>query len=316
MSMNRIRWARLVLALAIVASALLVGPGPTPSAAAPAAQASFASPEQAADALAAAARKNDLPALLKILGPDARGFVTSGDPVADKEARARFATRYDQAHHIDKQDGDGATLVIGKEDYPTPIPLRLKDGRWVFDSKAGAAEILARRIGANELYAVEVCRAFVAAERAYASKDRVAPGIREYAGRFRSSPGAHDGLYWAATPDEEESPLGPLVASAEGEGYGHHPAGKREPYHGYYYRILTAQGKDAPGGAYSYLANGHMIGGFALLAYPARYGDSGVMSFVVGEDGKVYEKNFGPDTARIAARIALYDPDSSWKPAP
>ncbi len=238
--------------------------------------------------------------------------MSSGDPVADKDARAHFAARYDEAHKIEKEGDDKAVLVIGKEDYPTPIPILRQGDRWRFDTKAGEEEILDRRIGRNELSTIAVCRAFVEAQRDYASKDRTDPGIREYAQKFRSSPGRHDGLYWQATPDEEESPLGPLVASAQAEGYGKHPAGKPQPYHGYYYKILTRQGKDAPGGAYSYVANGHMIGGFALVAFPAEYGNSGVKTFIVNQDGKIYEKDLGPDTARAASRMTVFNPDATW----
>jgi hypothetical protein len=289
-----------------------------PASAAPASamsgqQTSFDSPEQAADALAAAARQNSTPAMLKILGAQARKLVSSGDPVADKEARAHFVQRYDEMHRIDKVSDDKAELVIGKDEYPTPIPIVRQGDRWRFDSKAGEEEILDRRVGHNELATIATCRAFVEAEREYASKDRSGDGMLKYAQRFRSDPGTHDGLYWPATPDEQESPLGPLVASAQAEGYGKHPAGKPQPYHGYIYKILTRQGKDAPGGAYSYVANGHMIGGFALVAYPALYGNSGVMTFIVNQDGTVYEKDLGPGTARLAGRMADYNPDSSWK---
>jgi hypothetical protein len=232
--------------------------------------------------------------------------VTSGDPVADKQARQKFVAAYDRKHEIEK-DGDArAILVIGDEQWPLPIPIAQVAGGWHFDAAAGKREILRRRIGRNELSAIEVCRAYVDAQHDYASKDRNGDGILEYAQKFVSTKGKQDGLYWEVKPGELESPVGPQMASARAEGY------QRQPYHGYYYKILKGQGKDAPGGAYSYLAEKRMIGGFALVAFPAQYGVSGIMTFIVNQDGVVYQKNLGRNTAGIARGMKVFNPDTSW----
>ena len=265
-------------------------------------------------ALVAATRASATREMVKILGPEGGKLVYSGDRVADKAGREKFVASYDKKNKI-VMDGDTkARLDIGEEEWPFPIPL-VKDGdAWRFDTEAGAKEILARRVGRNELNAIEVCRAYVEAQREYASKDRLGDGLHEYAPKFVSSPGKHDGLYWPVAAGEEESPLGPLIASASAEGYGPTSThdGKHRPYHGYYYKILKRQGQDAPGGAYDYIVNNHLIGGFALVAFPARHGDSGVMTFIVNQDGIVHQKNLGPDTATIARRITEYNPDKTW----
>ncbi|HYM03779.1 MAG TPA: DUF2950 domain-containing protein [Stellaceae bacterium] len=274
----------------------------------------FASPEEAVDALVAATRGNKTADLVKILGPSGRKLVFSGDRVADRKGRERFVSHYAEKHAIEKQSETMAILLVSAEDWPYPIPLVKQGDAWHFDTKAGAEEILNRRIGRNELNAIQVCGAIVDAEHDYASKDRTGAGYLEYAQKFMSSPGKRDGLFWPATAGEE-SPIGPLVVSARAEGYG--PRGaheKRSPYHGYYYRLLKQQGKDAPGGAYSYVVNGHMIGGFAVVAFPAKFGDSGVMTFIVSQDGLVYEKNLGHNTAAIARGMTTFNPDASWKP--
>ena len=291
--------AVLIVALALAAISL-------PAFAAGVQQKGFATPEAAVDALVAAARSDRTSELVRLLGPDSGALVTSGDPVADKQARQKFVAAYDLKHAIEK-DGDAkAILVIGDEQWPLPIPIMQAKGGWRFDTAEGKQEILRRRIGRNELSTIEVCRAYVDAQREYASKDRNGDGILEYAQKFVSTKGKEDGLYWQVEPGELESPMGPLFASARAEGY------RRQPYHGYYYRILTGQGKDAPGGAYSYLAGKRMIGGFALVAYPAQYGASGVMTFIVNQDGVVYQKNLGRDTAKIARGMTVFNPDSSW----
>ncbi len=277
-------------------------------------QTTFASPEAATDALMAAAQAGKTADLEKILGPSGRKLIYSGDRVADREGREKFVAAYAQKHAIDRESDARAILVVSAEEWPFPIPLVKEGDAWRFDTKAGADEILNRRIGRNELNAIEVCGAIVDAEHDYASKDRTGAGYLEYAQKFMSSPGKRDGLYWPAAAGEE-SPIGPLVVSARAEGYG--PRGaheKRAPYHGYYYRILKQQGKDAPGGARPYVVKGHMIGGFALVAFPAKYGDSGVMSFIVDQDGIVYERNLGPNTAAIARAMTVFNPDASWKP--
>jgi hypothetical protein len=307
MCRHRILRALSGLAFALgLALALPASPGH-----AAAAQQTFRSPERAIDAMVAAARADNAGALLKILGPQAKTLVASGDPVADREGRRRFVAAYDRKHDIERQGEDKAILLIGDSGWPFPIPIVGQGGVWRFDTAAGAQEILARRIGRNELNAIEVCRAYVDAQRDYASQDRNRDGLREYAQKFGSTPGKHDGLYWPAKPGEEASPLGPLVAEAHAEGYG--GRGKHAPYQGYYYKILTRQGPHAAGGAHDFVAHGHMIGGFALVAYPAQYGASGVMTFIVNQDGVVHEKNLGPRTVTIARHLTSYDPDSSWR---
>ncbi len=211
------------------------------------------------------------------------------------------------------------TLEIGADGWPFPIPLVKQDGQWFFDTAAGKQEILARRIGMDETGTIDVCNAYVGAQREYASQDRLGDGVLAYAQFLRSTPGTHDGLFWPAhQPGEELSPLGPLVAQARVDGY--HRAAKmlndeQAPYHGYYFKILTRQGKHAPGGKYDYIINGHMIGGFALVAWPAEWGNTGVMTFIVNQQGKVYQKNLGPKTATIAKAMTTYDPDDTWTPA-
>lgn len=302
--------------LAIVAAAFAWLAAPLPGNAADSQQKAFATPEQAVAALVSAARAERTDDLVAILGPGSKDLVFSSDAVADRVGRERFVAAYDAAHNIDRAEEGTASLTIGDDAWPFPIPIVKRGETWLFDTQAGASEILARRIGRNELSVIEVCRAYVDAQREYASKDRNGDGMLEYAQTFRSRPGEQNGLYWRAEAGAEQSPLGPLAAQARAEGYGGKDAsGKRRPYHGYFYRILTAQGENAPGGAYSYLADGRMIGGFALLAYPSGYGVSGVMTFIVNQDGEVYQKNLGPDTATIAQEIAAYDPDASWSKA-
>jgi hypothetical protein len=275
--------------------------------------AAFATPEKAIDALIAAVRENDQRAILRILGPAGRELVRSGDPVADRNGRLRLTRAYDTAHRIEREGADLATLVVGKEEWSLPIPVVRRGGHWQFDTEASAQKIIDRRVGRNELNVIEVCRAYVAAQREYASRERQGAGVREYARRFDSSPGTHDGLYWEAAAGEEPSPLGPLMARARAEGYvDENPPASLAPYHGYFYRLLTGQGSHAPGGAKDYVAAGHMTGGFAMVAFPAKWGDSGIMTFLVNQSGIVFQKNLGPDTARLAAQITLYDPDLSW----
>jgi hypothetical protein len=277
-------------------------------------QRGFASPEDAVAALVAAVKANDKKALIDILGSEGRSLIDSGDAVADRNARQRFVAEYESAHRL-AAGGGKVILHVGQDDYPFPIPL-VPDGiLWRFDTRAGKDEILTRRIGKNELNAIQTCLAYVDAQREYYSEDRNADGVREYATRFASTPGRHDGLFWKTKPGEQLSPLGPLVAAARGEGYRRGKAGSPVPYHGYFYRILTAQGPGATGGAYDYIAHGRMIGGFALVAFPAQYGVSGVMTFIVNHEGVVYEKDLGPDTTSIARGMKLFNPDSSWKKA-
>jgi hypothetical protein len=212
---------------------------------------------------------------------------------------------------LEKDGPDKVTLVFGREGWPFPIPLVRGQSGWSFDTEAGEQEILNRRIGRNELGAIDVARAYVRAQRTYAASDHDGSGVMAFAQRMASTPGKRDGLYWPAVEGQPLSPFGPLVASAVAEGYSK-KSDKPTPYHGYLYRVLTAQGAHAPGGAYSYIINGHMIGGFALVAYPVDYGNSGVMTFIVNQQGVVYEKDLGDDTATVAAKMTVYDPDSTW----
>lgn len=272
------------------------------------AQQSFSSPEDAAAALAAAAKSGSSSAILKVLGRDAEDIVSSGDAVADAETLKRFNVAYDARHSI-KADGDRkATMILGNDDFPFPIPLYKTRSGWEFDTAEGRREILYRRIGRNELDAIQTCLAYVDAQNDYAGKDRGA-GAGVYAQRFVSSAGKTDGLFWR--DGAEPSPLGEFAAEASSEGY--KLEGKGAPYHGYYYRILKAQGADAPGGALNYVVKGKMIGGFALVAWPAEYGNSGVMTFVVNHAGVVYQKDLSRRTDFVAKRMILFDPDQTWK---
>jgi Protein of unknown function (DUF2950) len=272
------------------------------------AQQAFSSPEDAAAALAAAVKGGSNRAILKVLGNAAEDLVSSGDEVADAEMRQRFSAAYDAGHSIKTEGNKKATLIVGNDDFPFPIPLYNSSSGWEFDTKAGRREILYRRIGRNELDAIQTSLAFVDAENEYAEKDR-GFGAGVYAQRIVSSPGKKDGLFWR--DDSDPSPLGELAAEASSEGY--KLEGKGAPYHGYYYRILKAQGSDAPGGALNYVVNGKMIGGFALIAYPAEYGNSGVMTFLVNHAGTVYQKDLGRRTDVIARRMVTFDPDQTWK---
>jgi hypothetical protein len=284
------------------------------STAAPAPQEVFPSPDGAIEALIAANRGNQLAALRRILGPAAAKLIQSGDAVADRNGRVRFVAAYDEAHRIELQGSDKAVLIVGMEDWPLPIPLIRERSGWRFDTKAGEQEILDRRIGRNELNVIEVCREYVQAQREYAAMNASGGAKPEYAQHIMSREGKHDGLSWAAKPGEKDSPLGPLIAQARAAGYvTDAPRSKSQPYHGYYFRILTRQGPHAPGGAKHYIVGGHMTGGFGLLAYPAVYGDSGVMTFIVDQDGIVFERNLGRQTESIARRIEQYDPDGTWR---
>jgi hypothetical protein len=233
--------------------------------------------------------------------------------VADEQGRAAFIKAYSEANRLAVEGGSKATLVIGENAWPFPIPLVNSGDGWRFDARQGEHEILNRRIGRNELAAIQVCLAIVDAEREYAAEDVDGNGVLEYAPRFASTPGKRDGLYWPTTSGGPQSPLGSLLAVAANDGYARLGTRPLAPYHGYFYRVLTKQGKDAPGGAYDYLVKGKMIGGFAVVAYPARYRASGVMTFIVNQDGKVYEKNLGKNTAELGSGMTTYNPDSSWK---
>jgi hypothetical protein len=294
--------ARLALAIVLaLQSAALAAP----------AQKSFASLDEAVSALVAALRAADRKALVQILGPHGSPLVWSRDDVADRAAFQRFVAAYDRAHRLEG-GGGRVVLYVGDDDFPFPIPLVPAGPRWVWDTDAGDDELLNRRIGQNELSVIQVCLAYVDAQREYYSRGT---GLLEYAQRLESTRGKRDGLYWEVKLGEQVSPLGPLVARARAAGYPLPPRGAPVPYHGYFYRILFAQGPDAPGGAYDFVVKGHMIGGFALVAYPATYGVSGIMTFVVSHDGIVYQKDLGPKTVQLANAMRMYNPDRSWSEA-
>jgi hypothetical protein len=275
------------------------------------AQETFKTFDEAVSALIAAAKSADQKALTRVLGPGSAEIVSSGDAVADADARRRVIEAYDANHQVTMEGADKAVLILGAENWPFPIPLVRKDGTWRFDTAAGREEILYRRIGRNELSAIQACLAYVDAQHDYAEKDRAGSGAGIYAQRIVSRPGKKDGLYWPAVAGEDESPLGELVASATVEGY--RAGQQRVPYHGYYYKILTRQGPKAPGGALDYVVRGKMIGGFALVAYPAEYGNSGIMTFLVNHQGVIFEKDLGPRTATLAAGMTAFDPDATWQ---
>jgi hypothetical protein len=272
-------------------------------------QKTFASPDEAAKAFVEACGANDEKALIEILGPQGKSIIITSDRAGDADARKKFFSASREKLNIEKTGVKKMTIVIGKNSWPFPIPI-VKDGEgWRFDTAAGREEIFNRRIGRNELNAIAVCRAYVDAQRQYAAKDRSGAGILEYARKFGSSPGKKDGLYWPADNSQEMSPFGPLIVPSSD----YQAARKQgEPYHGYYFRILDRQGSSVPGGAFNYVINGHMLAGFALVAFPADYGTSGVVTFVINQWGFLYQKDLGDDTAKLAGAMNTYNPDSSW----
>ncbi len=278
----------------------------------------FASPEEAVSTMTSAAQSHDTNALHAIFGAAGHQLV-SPDVVQATEEYTLFVNRLTQKVQLATNADASITLDLGADGWPFPIPLVSAGGQWHFDTAAGKTEILNRRIGMDELGAIDVCRAYVEAQREYASQDRLGDGVLAYAQHLRSTPGKHDGLFWPATDGAEMSPLGPLVAAARVEGY-HHTAQmmneERAPYHGYYFKILTRQGKEAAGGKYDYIINGRMIAGFALVAWPAEWGNTGVMTFIVNQQGVVYQSNLGSKTAKIAGAMSRFDPDSRWTPVP
>ncbi len=277
-------------------------------------QARFASPEAGAAALVEAVRAADDSSLRALLGPRGDQLVRSGDPIADAHNRDAFARAAAARLAVVRDGPRRAHLALGSEGWTMPIPLlQGTRGQWRFDTRSGEREILTRRIGRNELGAIQVALAIVDAEREFSARDSNHDGLKEYAARFTSRPGERDGLYWPTATDEPPSPLGPLLAAAAADGYASSGTASLEPYHGYLYRILGRQGRAAPGGAYDYFVGGKMIAGFAVIAWPARHGASGIMSFLVNQDGLVYEKNLGPGTATKAAAIKAFNPDPGWK---
>ncbi len=293
-----------ILSIAVAQAAPTTAPEP---------QRSFASAEEAVSAFVAALRDHLDADLHAILGPEGDRVIDSGDRIADRELHERFVALYDAKHAIDQKTPGHAELDVGPNDWPMPIPLVEDNGRWTFDTKAGAQSVVDRRIGRNELSAVRTLLASVDAQHDYFERARQANGGGEYATRMFSSPGGHDGLYWPVDEGESESPLGPLVDAARDAGYpGESVAGKPIPYEGYYFRILKAQGPNGDGGAKSYVQSGHMTGGFAFIAWPAMFASSGIMTFIVGPDGDVYQKDLGKQTARLAAAMTTFDPDLTW----
>jgi hypothetical protein len=277
-------------------------------------QKKFKSPEAAFKALLKATKSNDTEGLLAIFGPQGKDIISSGDAVADRRARERFVKKASDAVKFSKLDDKTMLLIIGKDECSFPIPIVKSGQEWVFSTEEGKQEILNRRIGRNELNTIQVALAYVDAQRQYASKDRHGDGVLQYAQRFISHKGKKDGLYWEVGPGEERSPLGPLFARATEEGYTVKKKGeKRAPYYGYYFKILKGQGSDAPGGEREYLTAGRMISGFGLVAYPAQYGVSGIMTFIVNQLGTVYQKDLGSETKELAEAIRKYDPDKTWK---
>jgi len=273
----------------------------------------FPDPPAAMEALLSAARTGQAAAVVKVLGEHSRSFLVSGDAVADRTALSRFVELFERSHVIEAPDESTRTLEIGDDRWPFPIPLVKAAAGWSFDSRAGGQEILARRVGQNELDVIQVCLGYVGAQHDYFELNPDVAPVLHYADRILSSPGKRNGLYWKSSPGEEESPMGPAVSQAVQQGYA---PGKRAPYHGYYFRILTAQGPHAEGGALDYRVGGLLTGGFGLLAYPASYGKSGVMTFLVNQSGVVFQKDLGSGTAKTAAAIKRFDPDSSWTPVP
>ena len=272
-------------------------------------QKTFSSPDEASKALVMAMQSNDEPALLGILGPDAKEIVSSGDDVEDARTRANFVQKYGEMHRLLKEPDGTMTLYIGAENWPAPIPLVNKGSSWYFDTEAGKMEILFRRIGRNEMSTIRVCQELVNAQKEYYST------AHEYAQEIFSDPGQHNGLYWKAADGEPQSPIGPLVASAVAEGYAKGQGGPPTPYRGYLYHILTRQGKNAPQGAKSYIVNGKMTEGFGFVAYPAEYRNSGVMTFIVGVDGVVYQKDLGKKTEVLGKAMKEYNPNPTWQKA-
>ena len=292
-------------------------------------QATFASPDEALQSLVAAAKDKDRAALAKLFGPDYDQLL-SGDQVEDNKDLAEFSSAVQESAQLQKVNDNKYTVTVGKDNWPTPVPLVQKDGKWLFDTKAGLEEVINRRVGEDELSAISTCRAYAVAQWEYYTEgDWDHDSVAEYAQKLFSTPGKHDGLFWETPEGENPSPLGKLIAAASAEGYvpaketpdaaGKAEADKeqtpfdRAPYHGNYYKILTRQAAQAPGGKYSYIINGNMIAGYALVAYPDKWGNSGVMTFIINQQGRVYEKNLGPNTTKLASAMTEYNPDPTWK---
>jgi len=276
------------------------------------AQKTFATPEEAVKALVDAVRAASVPALLEVMGPQSKSWLFTADKVANAAEWKGFLAAYDRKNSLVKE-GDAKAILVTGDDWPFPAPLVKKGDKWAFDAEAGREEVINRRVGRNELDTIQTMLAIVDAQREYAAKDADGNKLTDYAIRFRSTPGKKDGLYWATKAGEPQSPLGPIIAQAVREGYAKAASAvKPAPYNGYNYRMLTNQGKDAPGGAYDYLVKGKLFGGFAVVAWPATYGNSGVKTFIVNHDGVVFEKDLGPGTAGAAGSMKSYNPDKTW----
>ncbi|MFA6957268.1 MAG: DUF2950 domain-containing protein [Thermoanaerobaculia bacterium] len=269
---------------------------------------SYSTPEKAVDAFVGAVRNYNLKTLVSIFGKGSESLFETGDPVADKNQRELFLKLYDEKHAIVPQGDGRRVLTAGNSGWPVPMPIVKTGSKWAFDSAAGIEELINRRVGRNELMAIQTCLAAADAQREYYSRDRDGDGILEYAQKSRSTIGMHNGLFWPVEPGEPLSPLGEFAAAASDEGYS--PAS--DAYHGYHYKFLFAQGPAAEGGSYDYLARDNQIGGFAILAYPASYGDSGVMTFILSHAGAVYQRDLGEQTATEVAKITTYDPGQGW----
>ncbi len=306
---------RMVFTTAILVCAAFIVAWSMPSMAAPA-QKLFTTPEDALKKLVEVVKAKDKAALDQILGPSSKDLL-SGDAVQDEAESEAFARHVAEKTSLVKENDSKVIIYLGNENWPFPIPLVKKNGQWFFDTEAGKEEILNRRIGEDELTAILVCRTYVKAQREYVLKDWDGDGILAYAQKLRSDPGKKNGLFWRHAPGEPVSPLGELVAQARMEGYKKGKSVFKEqplPFHGYYFKILTRQGKNAPGDKYDYVIGGNMVGGFALVAFPSNWGKSGVMTFIVNQQGKVYQKNLGPDTLKVAQDVDTYDPDETWTP--
>jgi Protein of unknown function (DUF2950) len=301
---NNARFGLIVLVTAVFAVTMTVFPAQAPQ------QETFQSPAQAVQAMYEAAKSNDTNALIRIFGPQSKDLLSSGDASADAQDRQRVVRKYEEMHRLVTDEDKSVKLYIGAENWPFPIPLVEKNGVWSFDTAAGKNEVLYRRIGRNEFATIDVLGALVQAQKEYYSVPRDGATLKQYAQKFFSDSGRQNGLYWKTAEGEPLSPIGPLIAEAS-KTYTKAKQGPA-PFHGYYYRMLKAQGKDAPGGAMSYMSNGKMIRGFAIAAYPATYRNSGVMTFIVGADGMIYEKDLGPQTASTARSMTLFNPDRTW----
>ena len=300
------RWlAAVALSFSVLCLTACGGPAPK--------QKDYASVDEAVQALLAAVRSGNSNSMLEVLGADAKPLIESGDPVQDGNARALFARDYESLHSLLTNPDGSTVLQVGSDNWPFPFPIVQDGTRWRYDSSAGADEVINRRVGRNELSTIQSCLAYVDAQREYYLRNPENDALLHYARRLLSTEGHKDGLYWPTAAGEEASPLGEEFADARAEGYFKGESPKAEPFHGYVYRALEAQGSNAAGGSYDYVAHDRMIGGFALVAYPAEYGSSGVMTFIVNHKGVVFSKDLGPDTAKIAGEMKVFDPDETWK---